>query len=201
LPVVRTDPVTVEFAVDDPDGDSGPKTPIRIPGEPGRLEMPVVGAAAFTTGTVPGGQRSGFVQEKELRVPSRGHDQSAAPTELELADHPGAIAWCHSADDAAGRIMKQSAVPHEPAARWRGDQVAERSYAVLKRSADAESQWVGRTDSVASTRTFTSFANFTCLLRHAEHSQDGINSILANSPARDSRQARFLRFLSGELGG
>jgi len=69
LSAIGTDPVVVEFPVDDPNGDAGPEAAIRIPSEPGRLEVAEVGPPALAAGAVPGGQRRGLVQEEELGVP------------------------------------------------------------------------------------------------------------------------------------
>jgi hypothetical protein len=50
LSAIGTDPVVVEFPVDDPDGDPGPEAAIRIPGEPGGLEVTEVGPPALAAG-------------------------------------------------------------------------------------------------------------------------------------------------------
>ena len=69
--------VSVELAIDGGDGHGAGETALRVPGEPGRREPPVVGAPALAAGPMAGGERGGLVEEEQLRIAARGSSPPA----------------------------------------------------------------------------------------------------------------------------
>src|SRR5690606_29636561 len=88
-------------------------------------------ALALGTGTVSRRQRRGFVQEKQLCVPSRRHDWPLPSLELQPADDPAFA--LKGAADCAVLVVQATAVAHERTARRRCDQAAKRCDTVLER--------------------------------------------------------------------
>src|SRR5262245_48575828 len=132
---VRTQPVPVELPVDRADENVRAEPAVAIRPEPSRLEAAKVRVSAFPARAMAGRQRGRLVQEEQLRVPIGGHDRPVPTAKREDTGDPGAITACDPSHHPPAGLVEAPTVPHEHAARRRGDQLAERGDAVLERPA------------------------------------------------------------------
>src|SRR5712692_6215486 len=100
-----------------------------------------VAAAAFEAGPVPGRERGRLVQKEQLGI-AVAPDRAMAPLESRHATDPLAGNPAPRAERAIVAMQPAAAIAHELAAGGNGDELAERSDAVLERHAESMSSSV-----------------------------------------------------------
>ncbi len=105
----------------------------------GSQEIVVSRASAKSAGAVPGGQRDGFVQEKQLGVVSGLHDFAVPILVGQIADDPGFVTPAGFANLLVF-IVQDAAIAHEQAAGGVADDLGRGEDAILV------GHWVSLTD-------------------------------------------------------
>jgi len=98
---------------------------------PGAFEGVVALPAAFGAWSMSGGERDGFVEEKQFRIAIRGHHCAVPIPKFKNArDPPPALVAAH--DFPVGVVQCATSVAHHRATSESPKDVAERVYAVLQ---------------------------------------------------------------------
>src|SRR5580700_2369662 len=121
------DPIIAQAAIDDISA-----CPLAVAVDPNVTETPIVFAAAFRAWAVTGGESRRLIEEEQFGPGVRPHDGATDPLVFELAGDPAA--HLRVPDYAACIVVKDAAIAHHEAAPRQGDDLTERSDAVLERS-------------------------------------------------------------------